>query len=75
MIDAVTLDGVNVGAYFGWSLMDNYEWADGYSVRFGMTYVDYESLNRYPKDSAYWYAAFTKTLDINAPYENPFKPE
>jgi beta-glucosidase len=43
VIDAVTLDGVKLGGYFGWSLLDNFEWADGYSTRFGMTYVDYKN--------------------------------
>lgn len=47
--------GVPARAYFLWSLMDNFEWADGYDKRFGIVYVDYETLQRIPKDSAYWY--------------------
>ena len=42
--------------YFYWSLLDNFEWAYGYAKRFGIVYVDYESLERVPKDSAWWYA-------------------
>lgn len=48
-------DGVDIGGYFQWSLMDNFEWSDGYNERFGIIYVDYPTGNRTPKDSAYWY--------------------
>ncbi|XP_076890553.1 raucaffricine-O-beta-D-glucosidase-like [Bidens hawaiensis] len=50
---------VNVMGYFVWSFMDSFEWASGYSVRFGMIYVDYaKELQRYPKKSAIWYKNF-----------------
>jgi len=78
LIDASTIDGVNVMGYFAWSLMDNFEWTDGYSVRFGMTYVDYKNnRTRYPKDSLFWYSKFVQTgtntsvWDVNIPFENP----
>lgn len=45
----------DIAGYFLWSFMDNFEWANGYSERFGMIYVDYETQKRIPKDSAYWY--------------------
>ncbi|GFJ77654.1 beta-glucosidase [Phytohabitans houttuyneae] len=48
--------GVPLRGYFAWSLMDNFEWAWGYSKRFGMVYVDYDSQVRIPKSSAKWYA-------------------
>ena len=47
--------GVDVRGYFGWSLLDNFEWAEGYGPRFGLTYVDYETQRRIPKSSAAWY--------------------
>lgn len=49
-------DGVPVKAYLHWSFLDNFEWASGYDQRFGLVYVDYATLRRTPKDSAYWYA-------------------
>jgi beta-glucosidase len=48
-------DGVPVHGYFVWSLLDNFEWAEGYSKRFGLVYVDFETLERVPKSSFYWY--------------------
>ena len=47
--------------YFYWSFMDNFEWALGYSKRFGLVYVDYETLERTPKKSAYWYKKVIET--------------
>ena len=51
-------DGVPVRGYFLWSLLDNFEWAFGYSRRFGIVYVDFETLERVPKDSFVWYRNF-----------------
>ncbi len=53
--------GVDVGGYFVWSLLDNFEWAFGYAKRFGIVYVDYETLERTPKASARWYADVAAT--------------
>jgi beta-glucosidase len=47
--------GVPLLGYFYWSLLDNFEWAHGYSKRFGLTYVDYPTQQRILKDSAHWY--------------------
>lgn len=54
-LEKATDDGVDVGGYFLWSFIDNFEWAKGYNDRFGLVYVDYVTQKRIPKDSAYWY--------------------
>jgi beta-glucosidase len=48
--------GVPLAGYFVWSLLDNFEWARGYTQRFGLVYVDYEDQRRIAKDSAHWYS-------------------
>ncbi len=48
-------EGIPVIGYTAWSIMDNFEWAEGCDPRFGLIYVDYRTLKRIPKDSFYWY--------------------
>jgi beta-glucosidase len=54
-------DGVPVTSYYAWSLLDNFEWADGYKQRFGMIYVDYTNQKRIPKESYEWYRKVIST--------------
>jgi beta-glucosidase len=54
-------DGIPVKGYFHWSFMDNFEWALGYSQRFGLVYVDYQSQNRIVKDSGNWFSNVIRT--------------
>nr|KYP68248.1 Beta-glucosidase 6 [Cajanus cajan] len=52
-------DGVKVRGYFAWSLLDNFEWNSGYTLRFGINLVDYkDNLKRYQKLSAHWFRSF-----------------
>lgn len=48
-------NGVSLKGYFAWSMFDNFEWAHGYTGRFGLSYVDYNTLKRTPKASALWF--------------------
>jgi beta-glucosidase len=52
---AALAQGVDLRGYFVWSLLDNFEWAEGYSKRFGLVYVDFPTQRRVLKDSAHWY--------------------
>ena len=53
--------GVPLRGYFAWSLLDNFEWAEGYAQRFGLVHVDYGDLRRTVKDSGHWYADFIRS--------------
>ncbi|MBN1446153.1 MAG: beta-glucosidase [Candidatus Omnitrophica bacterium] len=54
-------EGVDIRGYFHWSLMDNFEWAEGFKQRLGLIFVDYPSQKRIPKDSAYFYRDVIET--------------
>jgi beta-glucosidase len=55
-------NGVDLKGYFAWSFMDNFEWASGYVKRFGIHYVDFDTLERTPKASAKW---LTEVIEQN----------
>ena len=59
-------DGANVRSYHAWTLLDNFEWADGFTQRYGLTYVDFRDQTRTIKDSGLWYGrvAASNRLDV-----------
>jgi beta-glucosidase len=59
-VHAAIEKGADIRGYYLWSLLDNFEWALGYVKRFGLVHVDYDTLVRTPKDSAYWYRDVVK---------------
>jgi beta-glucosidase len=65
--------GAPVVGYFVWSLFDNFEWAEGYSKRFGIVYVDFATQRRIIKDSGKWYAGFI--ANQRALHATPPKPQ
>lgn len=60
-------NGADVRGYFIWTLMDNYEWLEGYSLTFGLYYIDRQTLKRTPKQSALWFRSF---LTNNSSYQS-----
>jgi beta-glucosidase len=60
-IERAVNEGVPVAGYFYWSILDNFEWAEGYKDRFGLVHVDYQTQKRTPKDSAHWYREVIRT--------------
>jgi beta-glucosidase len=58
-------DGVPVSGYFVWSLLDNFEWVFGYSRRFGLVYIDFETQKRILKDSGRWYGKVIRENEVN----------
>jgi beta-glucosidase/6-phospho-beta-glucosidase/beta-galactosidase len=62
--DAINVDGTPIKGYFHWSLMDNFEWADGYSMRFGLHAVDFETKAREKRKSAEVFEGVCKTSEL-----------
>lgn len=56
-VEAAVAEGIDVRGYYCWTLLDNFEWAEGFSKRFGLLYTDYRNLRRIPKTSYHWYRA------------------
>lgn len=58
LLGFIDRNGADVRGYFIWTLMDNFEWINGYNTRFGLYYVDRQTLKRTPKLSATWFTSF-----------------
>jgi beta-glucosidase len=64
-VQRATDEGIPVQGYFYWSILDNFEWKEGYKDRFGIVHVDYQTQKRTPKDSYFWYRDFIKSGGAN----------
>lgn len=58
-------NGVHVKGYFVWSLMDVFSWSNGYNKRYGLFYVDYQTQERFPKKSAYWFKEVSESKELD----------
>ena len=67
-------EGIPVRGYFVWTLMDNFEWALGYRMRFGLVHVDFENLKRTIKDSGRWYARVIRNNGLDSSIDEAFLP-
>ena len=63
--------GVGLRGFFVWSLLDNFEWAEGYSQRFGIVHVDFATQERVPKDGALWYRDVVRANGLDAGLSSP----
>jgi beta-glucosidase len=68
-------DGAPLKGYFVWSLLDNFEWGHGFTKRFGLFGVDYETQRRFPKDSAFWYRDVTAANAVDGASLQPSQGE
>ena len=62
-----SVHGAQIAGYFQWSILDNFEWAEGYRERFGLIYVDYQTQQRTLKDSAHFYGEIIRANGANIP--------
>ncbi|CAN6685369.1 unnamed protein product [Malus baccata var. baccata] len=70
-LQAAIKNGAKVKGYLAWTLLDNFEWTSGYTVRFGLNYVDYkDGLKRYPKLSAHWFKNLLKKNKFKESYSS-----
>jgi beta-glucosidase len=66
--------GIDVRGYFHWSLMDNFEWREGFEPRFGLVEIDYETMDRKPRPSAYMYGEICKANGISEELVERYEP-
>jgi beta-glucosidase len=62
---AAKKQGINIIGYLAWTLMDNFEWAEGYNARFGLIYTDFKTQQRIIKESGYWWKGFLEDCTIS----------